>query len=162
MKAAEVAQQFYQAFAQLDGEAMAKLYADVIQFSDPVFPSLHGEQARNMWRMLCARSKDLSITFEVKAENEQLASVNWVAKYKFGPKGRNVINHVRAEMTVINDQIVDHRDYFSFYRWSSQALGTSGTLLGRTPLLRFMIRKQAKKSLAAFETKRAQHFSSKA
>jgi hypothetical protein len=161
MKAADVAKQFYEAFARHDGEEMAKLYADVIHFSDPVFPSIQGEQARNMWRMLCARSKDLKIEFEVKPENEQLVSVNWTARYKFGPKGRDVVNHVRAEMTVINDQIVDHRDYFSFYRWSSQALGKVGMYLGWTPTLRVLIQRQARKSLAQFESNRSKHFSAK-
>jgi hypothetical protein len=46
--------------------------------------------------------------------------------------------------------IASHDDYFSFYRWSRQALGVSGLLLGWTPLLKRKVRQQAAAGLAKF------------
>ena len=56
-----VAERFYTAFAAKTSEQMCALYAEKAEFSDPVFPKLVGEDARNMWRMLCETGKDLKI-----------------------------------------------------------------------------------------------------
>ncbi len=56
---------FYEAFQQLDVEKMVTCYHDDITFSDPAFGILRGDEACNMWRMLCRSQKnknfDLSI-----------------------------------------------------------------------------------------------------
>jgi len=39
---------FYQAFQQLDAEAMARCYSGDVQFSDPVFTDLRGTDAGDM------------------------------------------------------------------------------------------------------------------
>ena len=46
-----------------------------------------------------------------------------------------------------------HRDRFDFYRWSRQALGLPGLLLGWTPMLRKGIRAKAAQNLAAYLAK---------
>ena len=62
-------ERFYTAFQKRDGDAMAACYADDVEFSDPVFPSLQGARAGGMWRMLCGRATDLEIVFsDVKAD----------------------------------------------------------------------------------------------
>jgi hypothetical protein len=43
--------------------------------------------------------------------------------------------------------IADHVDAFDFHRWARQALGTSGLLLGWTPLLRNAVRRRARAGL---------------
>ena len=45
---------FYDAFAALDGAAMAACYHPQASFSDPVFPDLRGAEPGAMWRMLTA------------------------------------------------------------------------------------------------------------
>jgi len=47
--------EFYRAFAARDAEAMGRCYHADVAFSDPVFPMLRGEDARDMWRMLLSR-----------------------------------------------------------------------------------------------------------
>ena len=42
---------------------MASCYAADVVFTDPAFGELHGERARDMWRMLCRAGR----TFEVTA-----------------------------------------------------------------------------------------------
>jgi hypothetical protein len=56
------------------------------------------------------------------------------AQFEFGPDGR----------------IVRHRDRFDFWRWSRQALGTPGLLLGWSPMLRSKIRERAGGNLRRF------------
>ncbi|KGS11492.1 ketosteroid isomerase, partial [Pseudomonas coronafaciens] len=53
-------------------------------------------------------------------------------------------------------KICEHRDHFDMWRWSRQALGVKGLLLGWTPLVRNAVRAQALKGLKAFtESRRA-------
>lgn len=57
---------FYQAFTELDAETMVRCYHKNIRFEDPAFGELHGERAKNMWRMLCAsqQGKDFQVSFD--------------------------------------------------------------------------------------------------
>ena len=50
--------------------------------------------------------------------------------------------------------IRDSHDSFDLWRWSRQALGTKGLLLGWTPLVRNAVRAQALKGLRAFQASR--------
>ena len=47
--------------------------------------------------------------------------------------------------------IVEHVDDFDFWRWSRQALGPAGLLLGWSPFLRDKVRREAARTLARFE-----------
>jgi hypothetical protein len=40
---------------------MVACYAPDVEFSDPVFPRLRGEEARAMWRMPVERGQDLRV-----------------------------------------------------------------------------------------------------
>ena len=146
-------EEFYQAFQRRDAAAMGACYADDVAFSDPVFPSLRGEEARAMWRMLCERGKDLALTFDGVEADDRAGRARWVARYTFGVTGRKVENRIQAEFTFEHGKIATHRDTFSFWRWARQALGPAGLLLGWTPLIRGKVRAQAAKGLAAFREK---------
>ena len=63
---------FYTAFANQDAETMASCYSDDIVFEDPAFGELHGDDARDMWRMLCGRATDLSVTHIVLEAGDSL------------------------------------------------------------------------------------------
>ena len=43
---------------------------------------------------------------------------------------------MHATFKIADGLIVDHVDRFSFWKWSRQAIGTKGLLLGWTPFLR--------------------------
>ena len=145
-----VAQRFYSAFQRHDGKSMGDLYADSSTFSDPVFPLLRAREVRAMWAMLTERAKDLSLTFSIEEESSTEARTTWHANYTFSKTGRKVENHITATMETENGLIVRHVDDFSFWRWSSQALGVPGLLLGWTPLLRAKIRTGAQESLRSY------------
>jgi hypothetical protein len=73
----------------------------------------------------------------------------------FTQTGRPVTNDVRATFRFADGLIAEHVDEFSFHRWSRQALGAPGLLLGWTPLLKASVRRRAAASLASFGQSRA-------
>jgi ketosteroid isomerase-like protein len=150
-----VIREFYARFAARDADGMARCYHGAIAFGDPVFPMLHGDEAGDMWRMLLARASDLAVTLdEVHADGDGIRA-RWTARYTFSRTGRPVVNHVRGMFAFRDGLIVRHYDSFSFWRWASQALGPVGAVLGWLPPLRWKVRKDAARSLAAYREKRA-------
>ncbi|WP_116827652.1 nuclear transport factor 2 family protein [Pseudomonas syringae] len=147
---------FYEAFAQLDAEAMSACYTDDVLFSDPAFGELRGTQVGDMWRMLTSRAKNFSVVFDQVRADDQTGSAHWVAKYLFSQTGRTVVNDIQARFVFRDGKICEHRDHFDMWRWSRQALGLKGLLLGWTPLVRNAVRAQALKGLKTFsESRRA-------
>jgi ketosteroid isomerase-like protein len=151
---AETLTRFYQAFQRLDAETMAACYAPNVVFSDPAFPALHGAEAADMWRMLTSRAQDFSLDFEGVEADDHQGRVRWTARYLFSKTGRQVVNVIDAQFTFENGLIVTHRDQFDLWRWSHQALGLKGLLLGWSPLVRGAIRRQAAASLAYYRASR--------
>ena len=145
---------FYQAFQQLDAQAMAACYTDDVLFSDPVFGELRGQDAADMWRMLTSRAKDFSLTFDQVQAQGQRGSAHWVATYVFSQTGATVVNDIQAQFVFRDGKICEHHDHFDVWRWARQALGTKGLLLGWTPLVQNAIRAQAQKGLRAFQGSR--------
>ncbi len=144
---------FYEAFARRDGAAMAACYHPEARFSDPAFPDLRGAQIGAMWTMLCQRAQDFSLTFrDVQADGER-GSAHWEAKYLFSKTGRQVHNIIDAEFAFRDGLIVSHDDRFDFWRWSRQALGPAGLLLGWSGFLRAKVQAEAAKGLAIFQKK---------
>ncbi len=145
---------FYQSFAAGDAEEMVSHYHNEIEFSDPAFGLLKGDEARNMWRMLIARSKgNLTIQFLNVLANGETGSADWTAKYLFSKTGREVFNEIHAEFTFKDGKIFRHTDTFDIWKWSKQALGLPGLLLGWSGFMQNKIRKTAKDSLRDFSAK---------
>ncbi|TFY92635.1 nuclear transport factor 2 family protein [Pseudomonas kairouanensis] len=145
---------FYQAFQRLDAEAMAACYTDDVVFSDPAFGELRGRDAGDMWRMLTTRAKDFSLTFDSVRSDERGGSAHWVATYLFSATGNTVVNDIQARFVFRDGKISEHHDSFDLWRWSRQALGTKGLLLGWTPLVKNAVRTQALRGLKAFQASR--------
>jgi hypothetical protein len=143
---------FYAAFARLDGAAMQACYAADAQFDDEVFSLRGRDQVGGMWRMLCGATRAKggdAWRLEVRDITEH--SAHWEAHYRFSATGRAVHNIIDAEIDCGADGLIRrHRDRFNFWRWSRQALGTPGLLLGWTPFLRAKVRAQAAANLAKY------------
>jgi ketosteroid isomerase-like protein len=150
----ELIHRFYTAFARRDAEAMAACYLPEVTFRDPVF-ELQGAEVGDMWRMLCTRGKDLTLEFADVQADAMTGSANWVANYTFSATGRHVENRIHATFRFRDGLIADHIDAFSFWRWSRQALGLPGVLLGWTPMLRKKVQTQARVNLDRFRAERA-------
>ena len=145
---------FYQAFQRLDAEAMAACYTDDVVFSDPAFGELRGRDAGDMWRMLTTRAKDFSLTFDNVRSDDRSGGAHWVATYLFSATGNTVINDIHARFVFRDGKISEHHDSFDLWRWSRQALGTKGLLLGWTPVVKNAVRAQALRGLKAFQASR--------
>ncbi|MDO9453853.1 MAG: nuclear transport factor 2 family protein [Stagnimonas sp.] len=152
---AELIQRFYVAFSQRDAADMAACYHPEVRFSDPAFPDLRGPAAGAMWAMLLARGKDLIVQFGEIAADDQNGRAHWDATYTFSKTGRKVLNRIDARFRFKDGLIVEHVDEFSFPRWSRQALGLPGLLLGHTAFLQRKVQAEAAKSLAAWQVQKA-------
>jgi hypothetical protein len=144
---------FYSAFQARDGEKMAGFYGAGATFSDPAFGTLHGAEIGGMWRMLCARGRDLQIQFKDVQADGDAGSAHWEAWYTFSSTGRKVHNVIEASFRFENGKILEHRDSFNFWRWAAMALGPVGLLLGWAPPIQKKVRAQARRGLDAFMTK---------
>ncbi|GAB3827724.1 nuclear transport factor 2 family protein [Hymenobacter jeollabukensis] len=150
----ELLHRFYQAFQRRDAAGMAACYHPEATFEDAAF-RLRGAEIGLMWRMLCERGKDLRLSYnDIRADEQQGAAI-WDAHYTFSQTGRKVHNHIRAHFTFQDGRILTHHDDFSFWRWSRQALGPVGWLLGWSPWLQRQVRAKAEKGLQQFRTLRA-------
>jgi hypothetical protein len=103
-----------------------------------------------MWRMLCSRAERLDVELVEREAGEETGTARWIARYPFTATGREVTNDVRSEFRFQGGLIAEQHDDFSFHRWSSQALGPAGKLLGWTPLLRAAVRRRARSDLTKF------------
>ncbi|GAA3945236.1 nuclear transport factor 2 family protein [Hymenobacter algoricola] len=149
----ELLHRFYQAFQRRDHAAMAACYHPEATFEDAVF-RLRGPEIGAMWRMLCERGQDLALTYDhVRADDTQ-GQAAWEARYTFSRTRRPVHNHIAARFTFRNGKILTHHDQFSFWRWSRQALGPLGWLLGWSPFLHNKVRTSARQGLDAFMAQR--------
>lgn len=146
----QLIEDFYAAFARSDGAAMSTAYAPGATFSDPAFPGLKDGEPGAMWRMLTSQAKDLRVEHSAVQANDTEGSAHWEAWYTFSKTGRTVHNIIDARFTFKDGLIATHVDTFSFYRWSKQALGMPGLLLGWTGFLKGKVQQQARKGLSIF------------
>jgi len=147
----ELILKFYSSFAAGNAEEMVSVYSDDIHFRDPAFGDLYGKDAKDMWRMLLKNSKgDLKISFSDVQAGDKNGSANWIATYTFSKTGRHVINKIHASFEFSNGKIIRHVDSFDLWKWSRQALGLSGMLLGWTPFMKNKINSQAKALLKKY------------
>jgi ketosteroid isomerase-like protein len=141
--------QFYSAFKQRDGAAMAACYHADASFRDPVF-ELRGDRIGAMWTMLCERGKDLRIEHSNVTGGDGVGAADWQAWYTFSATGRPVHNVIHAQFRFRDGRFVEHIDRFDFWRWSRQAVGPAGLLLGWTPMVRRKVRAEANRALERY------------
>ncbi len=146
----ELITKFYTAFSKRDYVTMQNCYAGNPVFNDPVFGILQGDEVRAIWEMLAKNAKDFSLEYNSIECDDEYGTCKWVATYTFSKTGRQVVNKVKAHMRIENDKITEHTDEFDIYKWSRQALGLPGVLLGWSGYLKNKIRHDAKTRLYQF------------
>ena len=147
----EIVRRFYTAFQQLDYTTMQDCYSDDAVFNDPVFGLLQGAEVKAMWEMLCKNAKDFSLTYgNIQHLDDEYSTSDWVATYTFSKTGKKVVNTIKANMRFADGKIAEHSDAFSLHKWSSQALGFSGWLLGWNSFFQSKIKNGAKRNLMKF------------
>lgn len=142
-------ERFYRALQQRDGAAMAACYRAEATFRDPVF-ELDGARIGAMWKMLTSRGAGLRVEFGNVAADATSGGADWQAWYTFSATGRPVHNIISAHFRFADGLIAEHVDTFDFWRWSRQALGPVGALLGWSPPIRAKVRGEAARALDRF------------
>ena len=147
---------FYAAFAALDADAMGSCYSLDATFDDPAF-SLKGQhEIAGMWHMLCNAARghgkqDWRLEVSNLHADDHTGHAHWEAHYVFSATKRRVHNIVEADFTFTPEGLIaSHRDQFDFWRWSRQALGLPGVLLGWSPSLKRKVRSTAAGNLKKF------------
>jgi ketosteroid isomerase-like protein len=149
----QLLQTFYTAFGRKDHAAMAACYHPEVHFSDPVFTDLQGWRAAAMWRMLCERGKDLTVTFSDVQADDSKGSALWEARYTFSATGQPVHNKISARFEFADGKISKHADHFDLRAWMGMALGLKGKLLGWLPPVQNAVKAQAMQGLEAYISK---------
>lgn len=151
-----ILKKFYTAFALLDVDTMSTCYAADVQFDDEAF-SLRGYgQVTGMWRMLCETTRakapsDWKLVYSGIEADAKTGKAHWEADYRFSATGRLVHNAIDGVFEFNNQGLISwHRDRFSFWKWSWQALGAPGLLLGWTPFLKQKVKATAAANLKKF------------
>lgn len=148
------ATRFYNAFAQLDPASMATCYAPGVRFQDEIFTLEGRDQVMAMWFMLCESlhanggRRDWKLNYRVVSVDPLATRLEWSARYHFGKAHRPVHNRIMATLRFDDSGLIaHHHDSFDFWRWSRQALGMPGVLLGWSPMLRHTVRARAQVGL---------------
>jgi limonene-1,2-epoxide hydrolase len=154
-----IIEKFYEAFCELDAERMVEYYHDEVTFEDPAFGVLKGEDAKNMWRMLCEsqQGKNFEVMTSAIEASEKTGKATWEAYYTFGKQQRKVHNIIMAHFEFKEGKIINHIDRFNLYKWSKQAMGTTGFLVGWTAFFRRKLQKKTRLRLSEFSKRRALH-----
>jgi len=113
---------FYNAFANADAQTMCECYHPKIQFQDPAFGILKGNDACQMWKMLIEKSKgNIKIEFSDIKADDYLGTAKWIATYNFSKTNRKVVNVIQAQFLFQDNLIIRHTDNFDIWKWSKQA-----------------------------------------
>lgn len=143
---------FYTVFANSDAKTMSECYHPKIHFIDPAFGLLKEDQVSKMWEMLILKSKgNIKIEFSDVKADDFTGSAIWKATYNFSKTNRKVINTIAAEFAFQDGLIIKHTDNFDVWKWSKQAFGPMGYLLGWTGFFQKKIQDQALLSLKKFQ-----------
>ncbi|MBK0368433.1 nuclear transport factor 2 family protein [Flavobacterium agrisoli] len=145
-------QEFYTAFANSDVSKMQSCYHPKIQFRDPIFGMLEGNDVILMWEMLLSKANgNLKIDYNAIQADEFSGTAKWSASYPFGPSKKTIKNHVSAEFIFQDSLIIKHTDSFDVWKWSIQAFGSKGYLFGWTGFFQKKINQTALVSLSKYK-----------
>lgn len=141
---------YYDAFRRRDYVMMGQCYHPGATFQDEVFGPLNQVETAAMWEMLLKKAQDFTLKYEAPSVVEEKGAGKATAFYTFSKTGRRVENIISSEFTFKNGKIFTQKDQFDFWRWSRQALGMPGLLLGFLPFFKDKVKEEAKNSLKVF------------
>lgn len=132
------------ALARGVGSGVAACYHEAIFFSDPIFPSLRGEDALKRLERIAPYVFDLAIDIESVTADDDGARAIWVARYAFGAARRPVAIRVDSLFAFRDGKIVRQFDRFNFWRWAAQSWGTAGKLFGWFAPVKWWVRRKVR------------------
>ena len=150
----ELLEHFYHCLKNRNVEGMISCYHDDIEFTDPAFGTLKGNEAKNMWRMLLSKGESLVIDYSNISADSETGKGHWIATYTFSKTNRNVINKITSAFEFKDEKIIRHTDTVDLKIWANQALGFKSKVLHAMGLLKSTIQGKSKEALRVFS---AQH-----
>lgn len=143
---------FYTALASRDIDTMLSCYHENVIYNDVGFGIQKGENAGTVWRFLIENGdKNAIINVSDIQISETKGQAIWTAKYTFGQ--RKIKNKITANFQFKNGKIIYHKDDYDLWKWSQQAFGLVGYLIGWSPLFRWLIRWQMQRLLSNYKSK---------
>lgn len=144
----QVIENFYNALNEGNIQEMMKQYHSDVIFEDPGFGKLDYYQVVKMWEMLISkRSQSFKLIYKNVEAHENVGSVNWIVTYHYSATQRKVVNNIMAQFKFCDGKIIEHKDSFNLWKWTRQALGISGYLLGWTAFMRKKLNQGTKEVL---------------
>lgn len=128
---------------------MLDYYHKNVVYDDVGFGKQKGENAKAVWQFLIENvDKNAVITFSNIQTFATTGQVNWSTTYYFGK--RKIKNNITATFRFQDDKIIYHKDDYSLWKWSQQAFGILGYLIGWSPVFHWLIRWQMQQNLRTF------------
>jgi len=146
----ELLEHFYHSFKYKNVEDMIACYHDDIEFTDPAFGKLKGEEVKNMWRMLLSRNTSLTIDYDNISADAIKGKAHWVATYIFTQTNKKVTNKVTGAFEFKDGKIIRHTDSFDLSVWAKQALGFKATILDTLGILQRSIQRKSREALKSY------------
>ncbi len=140
---------FFTAFAKKDLDAMLDCYHKNVVYDDVSFGKQQQEKAKAVWRFLIKNVGEKAvITFSNIQTSATSGQANGTITYYFGK--RKITNEITATFHFQDGKIIYHKDEYNLWKWSQQAFGFVGYLIGWSLAFRWLIRWQMQRSLQAF------------
>lgn len=143
----ELIHRLYKSLQQLDAKGMLNCYHEEATFRDPVFVLKNKNEIKAMWTMLCAGAREFELTYEQVQADDETGSTKLDATYLFPKTNRMVLNKIETQFRFKDGLILEHVDTFDFWKWSRQALGLPGYLLGWSTSFQKKVQNKAFKNL---------------
>ncbi|MBD3616566.1 MAG: nuclear transport factor 2 family protein [Gracilimonas sp.] len=140
----------YSGLEEQDYETMTSCYHPNAVFRDAVFDLKSKQEIAGMWTMLCKGAKEFEFHFDQVWADEETGKARLKAKYLFSQTNRMVHNNINARFRFKDGLIIEHIDSFDFRKWSRQALGLQGFLLGWSSFLQKKVQQQALNNMKAY------------
>jgi ketosteroid isomerase-like protein len=146
----QLLQTFYIALANRDVKTMLSCYHENVIYHDVGFGLQKGKDAKKVWLYLMRKGdENVVITFSNIVANETNGEANWIAKYTFN--NRKIENHISVTFQFKDGKIIYHKDDYSLFKWSQQAFGLVGYLVGWSPIFHWFIRWQMRRLLLNYK-----------
>lgn len=148
----QLLQTFFTAFAKKDLNTMLDCYHENVIYDDVGFGKQKGENAKTVWRFLIKKvDANAQITFSNIQVSKDKGQANWVTKYTFNQQ--KITNKITSTFYFQDGKIIYHKDNYSLWKWSQQAYGFIGYLIGWSPIFHWLVRWQMQRILQHYNDK---------
>jgi hypothetical protein len=153
MQSEEIVQAFFFAYQRHDDKGMQAMLSQAVHFVDFAF-DISGQDVFAMWRLFCLATESRAPVevqwYRIISASSRAVTADYRVAYVYGKNKRPVDYVIRANFTIVEGKIVEHRDHGSIFTWAWQAIGPLPALISWTLVFRRIVARQARKTLDDF------------